>query len=154
MLNLDDFKPHLWPHQMLELGVFGGNYFANATAEDFMQLDIKTWTLAQHNMKPFSVEHNYYGARAGQTFEEWTANGWIFPEDPLGWFHWYCRYCNGRRCRRDRHQIKRWIRYRERWVRYALNYAVQHGEPTPVVKQGLLQWAIHWPRVIEEQNSE
>ena len=31
------------------------------------------------------------------TRKEWIDKGWIFKEDPLGWFQWYCRYSNGRR---------------------------------------------------------
>lgn len=134
-----EFKPHLTPVEMLEMGVFGGNYFANATDDDLTGLGAATAS-AYRNQKPFDKHANYYGVRAGENYQAWMRNGWIFPEDPLGWFHWYCRYSAGRRHERDAHQIRRWVNY-ERWCRVARTQLLHKGDASATVKQGLLQWA-------------
>lgn len=136
-----EFKPHLTPVEMFKRGVFGGSYFEMATSDDFAGLDHQTAVFARANCRPFNKDVNDYGVRAGEDFASWMKNGWIFPEDPLGWFHWYCRYSAGRRHERDAHQIARWAAYGARWGRYARTQAHVNGDASSVVKQGLLQWA-------------
>lgn len=135
------FRPQLTPVEMLTMGVFGGAYWRNATEEDFHGLGDAA-QLARANQGDFRVGANYYQARAGESYEQWMANGWIFPEDPLGWFQWYCRYHAGRRHERDEHQIRRHNHYRGRWGRFARTQALTKGFASNVVKQGLLQWAL------------
>jgi hypothetical protein len=36
------------------------------------------------------------------------SSGWISDADPYGWFQWYCRFFQGRRCSDDDRQIARW----------------------------------------------
>ena len=98
------FKPELSPKKMLELGVFGGSYFGKNIKEY-----PKTWFKNAKLSKVFDVKLNRFRVKAGLTRKEWQDKGWIFKEDPLGWFQWYCRFQNGRRIPRiDEIQIKRW----------------------------------------------
>lgn len=40
---------------------------------------------------------NRYGVKCGQDLKAWHDQGWIRAQDPAGWFHWYCRFYQGRR---------------------------------------------------------
>jgi hypothetical protein len=51
---------------------------------------------------------NFFGVNASLPLAAWRKNGWIYHEDPRGWFQWYCRYYRGRRCLDDDRQIRRW----------------------------------------------
>ena len=98
------FKPQLSPKKMLELGVFGGSYF---------RLNIKeypkSWFKNLKISKTFDVNLNQFKVKSRLSIEEWQKKGWIFKQDPLGWFQWYCRFSNGRRIPHiDEIQIKRW----------------------------------------------
>tara|TARA_B100000745_G_scaffold89930_1_gene56504 strand:- start:15 stop:347 length:333 start_codon:yes stop_codon:yes gene_type:complete len=98
------FKPQLTPKKMLEFGVFGGSYFSGKIKEY-----PKSWFKNAKLSKTFDVKKNYFRVKAGLTRKEWLDKGWIFKEDPLGWFQWYCRFSNGRRVPNiDEVQIKRW----------------------------------------------
>lgn len=136
------FRPAYTPIRMLRLGVFGNNYFADADADDFSQMKSPLVKLAQLNVEPYSRSANCFGARAGLNYSDWMLNGWIFDEDPLGWFHWYCRYYSGRRHSRDTHQVQRWMNYKQRWGDRAWSQLNQRGSISAVVMQGLLQWSI------------
>ena len=87
------FKPQLTPKRMLELGVFGGAYFVDGSIKEFP----KSWFAKAKISKSFDVNLNYFKIKSGLTRQEWIDKGWIFKEDPLGWFQWYCRFSNGRR---------------------------------------------------------
>lgn len=137
------FEPAYSPWRMMQLGVFGGNYFAAATRKDFGQLNVRTEHYARLNAnKTFDPRLNCFGVKAGLTYQEWYDRGWIHPADPLGWFHWYCRYYNGRRHpSEDNRQIGRWLAYRQRWGD-RLQSQFDAGRPSAVVMQGLLQWSV------------
>src|SRR5512135_2722510 len=98
------FTPDLTPKEMLELGVFGGKYMTDCT-EEFPA----TWFA---KARLFHQRHdpglNLFGVNASLPLSEWLRRGWIYHEDPRGWFQWYCRYYMGRRCPDDERQIRRW----------------------------------------------
>lgn len=103
--NFDpDFKPELTPKEMLELGVFGGDYF-HGEYDEFPAEWFKDARLSdQHDP---SV--NFFQIQASQPLKVWQDKGWIYKDDPRGWFQWYCRYYLGRRIpEEDARQIKRW----------------------------------------------
>jgi len=99
------FTPELTPKQMLELGVFGGNYL-NDCKKEFP----KDWfTKAKLSDNGLDANMNFFGVNASQPLGIWQKKGWIFHEDPRGWFQWYCRYYLGRRIPdEDKRQILRW----------------------------------------------
>ncbi len=101
---IDDFKPELTPKEMLELGVFGGNYF-DGDYEEFPKDWFSNARLTDGKPDP---KLNFFEVSASQPLSVWQEKGWINPQDPLGWFQWYCRYYQGRRSKDDDRQIKRW----------------------------------------------
>jgi hypothetical protein len=100
----DGFEPELTPREMLALGVFGGKYMTDC-AKEFPAAWFKHAKLCPDRHDP---ELNYFGVNASQPLSVWRDKGWIYHEDPRGWFQWYCRYYMGRRCDDDERQIKRW----------------------------------------------
>ena len=100
-----EFNPQLSPLEMLELGIFGGYYFKGDTSE----YPGEWFKNAKISTTGFNASLNYFKVASGQPISIWLEKGWITPEDPLGWFQWYCRFYNGRRLPKiDEIQIKRW----------------------------------------------
>ena len=131
------FKPQLSPKKMLELGVFGGAYFGQNIKEY-----PKSWFEKAKISKNFDVNLNRFKIAAGLSREHWIEKGWIFKEDPLGWFQWYCRFSLGRRISHiDEIQIKRWKNF-TRHVK-AIEKNCDSGDLTCRRKQrqAILQWA-------------
>lgn len=104
--NFDpEFRPMLTPKQMLELGVFGGKYMSDCR-DEFPASWFRHAKLSHDRHDP---KLNFFGVNASQSLAIWKKNGWIYKDDPRGWFQWYCRYYMGRRLPdEDRRQIKRW----------------------------------------------
>lgn len=99
------FKPDLTPKEMLELGVFGGKYMTDCAYE----FPKEWWVHAKVSHGKRDKNLNYFGVDASQSLAVWRQNGWIYKDDPRGWFQWYCRYYMGRRLEKeDERQIKRW----------------------------------------------
>lgn len=99
-----DFRPQLTPAEMLELGVFGGRYMTDCAAE----FPDEWFSHAKLCPERHDPALNFFGINASQPLAVWRAKGWIYHEDPRGWFQWYCRYYMGRRSADDARQIRRW----------------------------------------------
>ena len=133
-----EFTPDLTPKEMLELGVFGGKYLTDCRAEF-----PASW-FARAKLSPLrkNPRLNFFGVDASQPLAEWRRKGWIYDDDPRGWFQWYCRYYMGRRMpEEDDRQIKRWKAIR-RHVRQ-LQLACEPGDLwcRRRQRQALLHWA-------------
>ena len=123
---------------MLELGVFGGAYFGKNTKEF-----PKDWFKKVKLSKTFDVRMNRFKIAAGLSRKEWIDKGWMFKEDPLGWFQWYCRFKMGRRIAHvDRIQIKRWKAFGDRHIP-AIKKNCDEGDMQcrRRQRQAVLQWA-------------
>jgi len=132
-----DFRPELTPKQMLELGVFGGKYMTDCAAEY-----PKDWfARARLCRERHDPETNYFGVNASQPLSVWRAKGWIYEEDPRGWFQWYCRYFLGRRCPDDGRQIQRWRAIRRHAVQLAKYCQPRDLSCRRKQRQALLHWA-------------
>ena len=132
------FSPELSPKEMLELGVFGGWYFGN----DIDEYPKSWFKKAKKSENGFDVELNYFKIKSGQSRLEWQSKGWIFPEDPLGWFQWYCRYTNGRRVKgMDEVQIQRWLNFTRHVKAIIKNCEKNDLTCRRRQRQAILQWA-------------
>lgn len=132
-----DFRPELTPKQMLELGVFGGRYMTDCRRE--FPAD---W-FARAKLSPGHRDPglNYFGVDASESLAEWRRKGWIYAEDPRGWFQWYCRYFMGRRCLDDTRQIGRWRAMRRHAAQVTKHCERGDAGCRPRQRQALLQWA-------------
>jgi hypothetical protein len=133
-----EFRPELTPKQMLQMGVFGGKYMTDTRAE-FPRDWFAGAKLSPHGRAP---SLNYFGVDASQPLSEWQRKGWIHPDDPRGWFQWYCRYYLGRRIAdEDRRQIRRWKAMRRHIRQVEKNCERCDFTCRPRQRQALLQWA-------------
>jgi len=132
-----EFRPELTPKQMLELGVFGGKYMTDCTNE-FPADWFENAKLCSSRHDP---ELNYFGVNASQPLSVWQKKGWIYTEDPRGWFQWYCRYYLGRRCPDDLRQIKRWKAMRRHIAQIKRNCFAGDLNCRRKQRQALLHWA-------------
>jgi hypothetical protein len=132
-----DFRPELTPKQMLALGVFGGKYLTDCRREF-----PKSW-FARARLSPKRKDPalNHFGVDASKPLSYWRKKGWIHPDDPRGWFQWYCRYYRGRRMADDARQIRRWKQMTRHIAQ--LRKHCEPGDPLcrPRQRQALLHWA-------------
>ena len=159
--DFPEFKPNLTPKEVLSLGSFGGTYFrdiySSVTDETYKEtwkelpkdwlddLDIDKMVCSQI----YDKSVNKYKVKCGTDLDMWESNGWIEKVDPYGWFQWYCRFYQGRRCYDDERQIKRWLKYAGEKGRFknTLINKIKRLETTfddytvsPAIRQGLLHW--------------
>ncbi len=132
-----EFRPQLSPKEMLKLGVFGGKYMSDCTEE----FPVDWFEKAKLCSEIHDPKLNYFGVNASQTLAEWRRKGWIYKEDPRGWFQWYCRYYMGRRCPDDERQIKRWKSMTRHIGQITKNCRYLDLDCRPRQRQALLHWA-------------
>jgi len=132
-----DFKPELTPKEMLALGVFGGKYLTDCSAE-FPAEWFAEARLCHERHRP---DYNCFGVNASKPLSYWRAKGWIYHEDPRGWFQWYCRYYLGRRCADDERQIKRWKAMKRHLSQLKKNCRKGDLDCRRRQRQALLHWA-------------
>ena len=132
------FRPELTPAEMLALGVFGGKYMTDCRSE----FPSSWFARAKLSSSGRDRSLNYFGVDASQPLSVWRRKGWLHPDDPRGWFQWYCRYFAGRRIPgEDERQIGRW-----KAIRRHVAQIKRHCEPgdpfcRPRQRQALLHWA-------------
>lgn len=137
--NFDpDFRPDLSPSEMLEMGVFGGKYMTDCRDE----FPTDWYRRAKLNPNFHDPSLNYFGVNASKPLSYWQAKGWIYPEDPRGWFQWYCRYYMGRRIPdEDARQIKRWKQMKRHVSQLQKNCLPGDLSCRRRQRQALLHWA-------------
>uniref|UniRef100_H3AQW3 Zgc:113208 n=2 Tax=Latimeria chalumnae TaxID=7897 RepID=H3AQW3_LATCH len=155
------FQPNMTPEEILQSGSFGGTYFrpiySSVTKQNYQDVwkELpKTWIEGldikkQVSSAVYRPEVNKYKVKCGGSLEMWESSGWILPQDPYGWFQWYCRFYQGRRSPDDECQIGRWERcagVKGRWRQNLITKIVRSNctfnDPavSPVVRQTLQHW--------------
>lgn len=133
-----EFTPELTPAEMLALGVFGGAYLTDCRDE----FPPDWFTRAKLHPGSPDPSLNYFQVSASQPLAEWRRKGWIHPDDPRGWFQWYCRYYMGRRMpAEDQRQIRRWKQIRRHIAQLKKHCIPGDVHCRPVQRQALLHWA-------------
>jgi hypothetical protein len=133
-----EFRPELTPKEMLALGVFAGKYMTDTRGE-FPADWFDKARLATGRRDP---KLNFFGVDASQPLSVWRQKGWIFSDDPRGWFQWYCRYYIGRRVPvEDERQIGRWKAMRRHIRQIELNCDKGDLGCRRRQRQALLHWA-------------
>lgn len=142
--NFDpEFKPELTPKQMLEKGVFEGQYCNDCIFEfpkEWFETALKKGKLSPEKTDPENI--NKFGIKSRQPLSIWRKNGWIYGKDNRGWFQWYMRYYLGRRDPEvDKKQIARWNSFKRHVGQIKSNCEPGDLQCRPKQRQALLQWA-------------
>jgi hypothetical protein len=147
-----DFMPSYSPTEMVEAGIFGGNYFGNEDVKkdwkDFVPQEFVDECGTSKLLKPtYDVNFNKYKVICGMDYQGWIKSGWIHEQDPYGWFNWYINFFYGRRSSDDNRQIGRWKsfigRHSGMLKSICLKKKVSISDESVGLKtrQGLLHWA-------------
>ena len=133
-----EFSPELTPKEMLDLGVFGGKYMTDCRSE----FPDDWFENAKLSPQGKNLNLNYYKVDASLNLSTWVEKGWIYKDDPRGWFQWYCRYYLGRRLKfEDLRQIKRWKLMRRHIGAIKKNCIPKDLTCRLKQRQALLHWA-------------
>lgn len=131
-----EFFPYCTPQEMLEVGVFEGKYL-NSTQHEFP----RSWFAHTRLSEIADASLNCFGVKSRMPLSDWQARGWIHPQDPLGWFQWYCRFYLGRRTSDDQRQIQRWASFGARHGPQVFLYGEGDINKRRRQRQALLQWS-------------
>ncbi len=135
-----DFNPELKPKEMLRLGVFGGVYMRDCK-EEFPEEWFKNAKFQKEESYKHEGSLNFFGVNASQPLSVWREKGWIYKDDPRGWFQWYCRYYMGRRHKEDLKQISRWKKMKRHVGQVKKNCKRKDLTCRRRQRQTLLHWA-------------
>ena len=140
-----DFATCFSPREMLIGGVFGGIYFNDPNWMDGISDSVFRGVSEKKYANQISdVGINMYEADAGLSQKDWDDLDAIHPQDPRGWFQWYCRFCSGRRTEDDSRQIGRYWSFVCRMhgiLRYnASNWKEEYYSDYKKLSQSLFQW--------------
>ncbi len=131
------FQPELTPKQMLELGVFGGKYMTDCRNE----FPVDWYVNAKLCPEYHDPNLNLFKVNASQSLAMWREKGWIYDDDPRGWFQWYCRYYMGRRMKNeDERQIRRWLAMRRHLSQLRKHCSGKGFDCRRKQRQALLHW--------------
>mmetsp|Transcript_13988 Transcript_13988/g.16093 ORF Transcript_13988/g.16093 Transcript_13988/m.16093 type:complete len:346 (+) Transcript_13988:154-1191(+) len=171
---LKDFHPNQTPEEILRAGSFGGTYFrpivSAVTNQSYNSKQVLKDTVDQEWIADLSLDWltsktyrkniNKYKVKSGGSLGMWESSGWIVHVDPYGWFQWYCRFYQGRRCSDDARQISRWLksagpkgRFRSQLCNKILKASTTHDDVkiSPVIRQTMLHWGLDiTPDVLEQ----
>lgn len=93
------FRRDLTPPEMLRLGIFGEKYMTDCREE----FPASWFAKAKLSSERADARLNFFGVADSQPLSVWRRKGWIHPDDPRGWFQWYCRYYRSRLNKRNVH---------------------------------------------------
>lgn len=156
-----EFTPNMTPKEVLQAGSFGGTYFRPIYSSITKKHYKDVWKELPEDWldglkipeqvasSTYREKVNTYKVKCGGSLEMWESSGWIVPQDPYGWFQWYCRFYQGRRTEDDARQISRWSKcagVKGRWRNNLITKVVRSGcaydnvTVSPVVRQTLQHW--------------
>lgn len=147
-----DFTPSYSPIEMVQAGVFGGNYFGNVEVKknwlDFVpQKFIDECDTEKLIKSQYDKTLNKYKVICGMDYTGWINSEWIIEQDPYGWFNWYINFFYGRRSDDDNRQIARWKSFIGRHsgmlksMCLKKNVSIYDESVGLKTRQGLLHWA-------------
>ena len=164
---LSEFHPNRTPEEILRSGSFGGTYFRSIlsavtnkkyNASDVLKDTVKPEWISGLKMsmltsQTYDATLNKFKVKCGGSLGMWESSGWIADSDPYGWFQWYCRFYQGRRCSDDARQISRWLksagpkgRFRSQLCNKILAAGgaakIDDVRISPVIRQTLLHWGL------------
>lgn len=149
-----EFIPNYSPKEMIEMGVFGGNYFNREEYREMIHPEVFEVDESKYNLEEQDKEVNYFKVLAGNSREWWEERNLInHMYNTEGWFQWYCRFYYGRRCEDDEREIDRWKKFKLRHLnmyyrcieksKYDTIEALMDDKIYPKYKQSIFQWAIN-----------